>query len=218
MDSPLATPHMFNGGHALVAPYDCFGDATAADVAAGKTFTSAAGLKVAGTKEESTLTLQTKTATPQTSEQVITPDSGYDGLSSVVVEGDSNLVAENIKEGISIFGVTGSLVASSGGGYASGDVVKAAATSATLLSGWTTTSIVYGDKVTASDGTVALSGLTTTLSISDASSFDDVKGKYVKTSSGSIYYIPSDATITQSGTTYSKTYTADKANLMFVLA
>ena len=61
------------------------GDATASDVAEGKTFTSTAGLKVTGTAKASTPTLQSKTVTPSTSQQIITPDSGYDGLSQITV-------------------------------------------------------------------------------------------------------------------------------------
>lgn len=51
--------------------------------------------------------LQEKTATPTTSSQTISPDSGYDGLSEVTIVGDENLVAENIAMGVDIFGVTG---------------------------------------------------------------------------------------------------------------
>lgn len=51
--------------------------------------------------------LQTKTVTPTSTTQTIVPDSGYSGLTSVIINGDSNLVSSNIVSGTSIFGITG---------------------------------------------------------------------------------------------------------------
>lgn len=55
-----------------------------------------------------------KTVTPSTSEQIITPSTGVDGLSSVTVQAvtssiDGDIIAGNIKKGINILGVTGTL-------------------------------------------------------------------------------------------------------------
>ena len=56
---------------------------------------------------------QTKTATPSTSQQTITPDTGYT-LSSVTVNAvtssiDNNIQASNIKSGVTILGVEGTV-------------------------------------------------------------------------------------------------------------
>lgn len=53
--------------------------------------------------------LQEKTVTPTKEGLSVAPDSGFDGLSKVTVNGDNNLVPENIKEGVSIFGISGAL-------------------------------------------------------------------------------------------------------------
>ena len=149
-----------------------FGNATVNDVVKGKTFSSENGLKLIGTYEGSTPTLQEKTITPSESSQTVTSDSGYDGLSQVtvdaisstyigsgvtkksaatytpgtsdqtiasgqylngaqIIKGDSNLVAGNIKSGVSIFGVSGSYVGS--GGLSGGLVMKTGTTSSATI-------------------------------------------------------------------------------------
>ena len=67
-------------------------------------------LGVSGTLTE--LKGQTKTITPTTSKQTITPSANYNGFTSVTVNAvtsaiDSNIKASNIKSGVSILGVGG---------------------------------------------------------------------------------------------------------------
>ena len=66
-----------------------------------------------------TPTLQSKVVSPTTENQTVTADSGYDGLSDVTVNAvdssiDSNITAKNIKSGVNILGVTGTLEVAKG--------------------------------------------------------------------------------------------------------
>ena len=59
--------------------------------------------------DNGTVNLQSKTITPTTGDQMITCDSEYDALSSVTINVDVNLKAENIISGATIFGVEGNV-------------------------------------------------------------------------------------------------------------
>jgi surface protein len=55
------------------------------------------------------ISLQDKTIKPSTIDQTITADENYNGLGTVTVKGDSDLIPENIKKGVNIFGVEGEI-------------------------------------------------------------------------------------------------------------
>lgn len=106
--------------------------------------TQSAGYVASGTKN-STKQLTTKstaTITPSTFSQTIASGTYLTGTQTI--KGDSNLIAGNIKNGTSIFGVTGTYV---GSGSGSGvDTFDATATSSDIAEG--KTSYVNGKKIT----------------------------------------------------------------------
>lgn len=112
--------------------------------------------------------LQSKTVTPAAIASTVTPDSGYDGLSSVmvaaitpqkeatsytpgtadqtiaanqwlagaqIIQGDANLLAANIKKGVSIFGVNGAYEAALDTNSAILKVVTSTGCSVTVTNG-----------------------------------------------------------------------------------
>ena len=83
--------------------------ATASDILSGKT------AYVNGTKITGSIAFQAaKTITPSTTDQIVV-SAGYYTNGDITVKGDINLSAENIKSGVSIFGITGTLTTEGGG-------------------------------------------------------------------------------------------------------
>jgi len=91
--------------------------ATAGDILNGKT-AYVKGNKVTGTIPSKAAT----TYTPSTSNQTIASGTYLSGTQTIA--GDANLVAGNIKSGVSIFGVAGSYEGSGGGSGSSGGTVR----------------------------------------------------------------------------------------------
>jgi len=84
------------------------GTAVAANVLAGKTFSSSAGIGLSGTALSGT-----NVNGNDGSSIIVIPDGFYSG-SKTATASDSNLLAANIKSGSAIFGVSGSVIQASG--------------------------------------------------------------------------------------------------------
>ena len=89
------------------ANYDALSKATVtapANLSAGNI---KSGVNIAGITGSYGPTMQTKVTTPTAFPTVVNVDSGYDGMTKVTVNAPSNLSSGNIKNGVSIAGVTG---------------------------------------------------------------------------------------------------------------
>lgn len=93
----------------MMVPANSLGNAAAADVLEGNTFSSAAGIKVTGTMPS----VSGKTIIPSTSSQTAISSGSY-AAGTITVSGDDNLKSENIKSGINLFGITGTYQLASG--------------------------------------------------------------------------------------------------------
>lgn len=91
------------------------------------------------------INLQQKDITPSKAKQTVIADSEYDGLLSVNIDGDENLIPSNIKEGINIFDVAGS--------FKGIDTADATATADDIIEG--KTAYVNGNKI---NGTILNNG------------------------------------------------------------
>lgn len=164
-----------------------------------------------GGSATSTPSLQAKTATPSLSQQVISPDYGKDGLSSVTVAAitkallqslDADFVASNIKKGVNMFGLVGTYEVSGGGGGAEQSSVGVGTANKTLSS--VSSSIQFSGIVGEPTSFVVISkgNLATGSSPYKAASvvFDgtNVFGQYITNTS--------NAQMTYSSTAFSKSY------------
>lgn len=113
-DSEIVLPKLTNEG-------------SASDLLSGKQLIDGEGNVVTGTIP----TQAAKTITPSTSSQTAVASGRYT-TGAVTVAGDANLKAENIAEGVSIFGVTGT---HSGGGGSGGASVETCTVTITALGG-----------------------------------------------------------------------------------
>jgi len=93
------------------------GTAVQADVLAGKTFSSAAGLGLSGTMPDNGAV----TITPGTAPQAIA--AGYHNGAGTVA-GDADLVPGNIKSGVDLFGVSGTFTGGGGGVLKTGETTS----------------------------------------------------------------------------------------------
>jgi len=100
----------YNGTNFILQGSDSAGNATPDDVRAGKTFSSDAGPDQVGTlPERQGHNTALGSSISGNTLRLIAPRGIYDGIDDTVTITDNDWIPENIKEGVNIFGKTGSL-------------------------------------------------------------------------------------------------------------
>lgn len=117
--------------------------ATTSDIRKGKT-AYVNGSKITGNMPE----LSGQDITPGTTDQYIAGSQYLTGTQTI--KGDANLVAGNIKSGISIFGVTGTYTGSSSGGSTTGSGLPSTITAGDtpVMASWTTSKVTNSSNET----------------------------------------------------------------------
>lgn len=153
--------------------------------------------KVTGTIDS----ISAQTITPSTTDQKILSGKYLSGTQTI--KGDANLLAENIKNGVSIFGVVGSFAGESSDGKktAQGTVTGAGADSVTIDTGLDNVSVfvLFCHKSASASGVISAAyadGTTTSVGVSYSQYFKTVgySSGTIAVEGGTVSYTPKDNT------------------------
>lgn len=172
-----------------------------ADVTAGKMLSGIVGYTNNGKVTGSIQSQAAQTITPGASDKTIASGKYLSGTQTI--KGDANLLAENIKNGVSIFGVVGSFAggSSSGSKTAQGTVTGAGADPVTIDTGLdnVSTFVLFCHKSASTSGVISAAyadGTTTVVGVSYSQYFKTVgySSGTIAVEGGTVSYTPKDNT------------------------
>lgn len=177
-----------------------------ADVTAGKMLSGIVGYTNNGKVTGSIQSQAAQTITPGASDKTIASGKYLSGTQTI--KGDANLLAENIKNGVSIFGVVGSFAGGSSGGSktAQGTVTGAGASPVTIETGLNSVSKIIVFRGNGSDSGILtliyMDGSTTGVGVSYSQYFSTIS------------YTAGEITIDGGNVTYTPKSGSKTSNLM----